>query len=163
IFGKPSNTGKWGWRWEGHHLSLNFTMEDGKVTSATPAVFGANPATVKDGPRKGLRTLGDTEDLAKALLHSLDDDQRKVGLEEKPFPEIAGKTTSPRVGEPKGLAAAKMTEKQKGILGKLIRSYANRMPGDVAETQMKQVQEAGLDKVHFAYSGGVEAGKPHTY
>lgn len=163
IFGKPSPTGKWGWRWEGHHLALNFTMEDGKVASATPAFFGANPATVKDGPRKGLRTLPETEDLAKELFQSLDENQKKVALQEKPFPEIAGKTPTPKVGEPKGLAAAKMTDKQRGILEKLIRTYANRMPADVAETQMKQVQDGGFDKIHFAYSGGVEPGKPHTY
>src|SRR5262245_16968799 len=57
VFGTPSKTGKWGWRVEGHHLALNFTIDSGKVIGSTPAVFGANPATVKDGPRKGLRTL----------------------------------------------------------------------------------------------------------
>ncbi|HZU39265.1 MAG TPA: DUF3500 domain-containing protein, partial [Gemmataceae bacterium] len=56
VFGKPADKGKWGWRVEGHHFSLNFTVEDGEVVSATPAFFGANPATVKSGPRKGLRT-----------------------------------------------------------------------------------------------------------
>src|SRR5262249_54171239 len=63
VFGTPSKTGKWGWRVEGHHLSLNFTLDGGKVISATPAFFGANPATVMQGPRKGLRTLPEAEDL----------------------------------------------------------------------------------------------------
>src|SRR5205085_1294341 len=67
IFGKPSTTGKWGWRVEGHHLSLNFTVGAGRVIGSTPAFFGANPAVVMSGPRKGLRTLAEAEDLAKEL------------------------------------------------------------------------------------------------
>src|SRR5262249_13591598 len=68
IFGEPAKESKWGWRVEGHHLSLNFVVDHGKVTAATPAFFGANPATVKDGDRKGLRTLPEAEDLALELF-----------------------------------------------------------------------------------------------
>ncbi len=53
IFGKPAKTGKWGWRVEGHHLSLNFTLEDGKVIGSTPAFFGANPALVMERRQEG--------------------------------------------------------------------------------------------------------------
>src|SRR5437762_6083562 len=65
VFGTPSKAGKWRWRVEGHHLSLNFVVERGKIVSATPAFFGANPATVLAGARRGLRTLPEAEDLAK--------------------------------------------------------------------------------------------------
>lgn len=163
VFGTPSKTGKWGWRVEGHHLSLNFTMDKGKLVGATPAFFGANPATVKDGPRKGLRTLLEAEDLARELFQTLDDEQKKVALQEKQFAEIEQGKAKPNVGNPVGLAAAKMTSKQRDILLKLLQSYANRMPPDVAEVELNQVKEAGLEKVHFAYAGGVEPGKPHTY
>src|SRR5204862_1402912 len=87
VFGTPSKTGKWGWRVEGHHLSLNFTLDGSKVISATPAFFGANPATVKDGPRKGLRTLSEAEDLARQLIKALNEEQRKVAHQDKQFPE----------------------------------------------------------------------------
>src|SRR5262249_55342545 len=145
IFGTPSKTGKWGWRVEGHHLSLNFTLDQGKLISATPAFFGANPATVKGGSRKGLRTLPEAEDLARELFNSLDAEQKKVALQDKQFPEIEQGKAKPNVGEPKGLISAKMNEKQRSILVKLLESYANRMPPDVAEVEMKQVKEAGLD------------------
>ena len=56
IFGKPSKTGKWGWRIEGHHLSVNFTLDRGQIESPTPFMFGSNPADVKSGPREGLRS-----------------------------------------------------------------------------------------------------------
>jgi hypothetical protein len=159
IFGDPTKTGKWGWRVEGHHLSLNFTLEGGKVLGSTPAFFGANPARTKDGKR----TLPEAEDLAIDLFKSLDKDQQGVALQTEQFPEIKENTPGPDVGMPKGLPAAKMTDKQKGILQKLLEAYADRMPAPVAEVELKQVREAGLDKVHFAYAGGTEEGKPHTY
>lgn len=163
IFGTPSKTGKWGWRIEGHHLSLNFTLEGGKVVSSTPTFFGANPALVKDGPRKGLQVLKEAEDLAVDLFKSLDDAQKKVAFQDKQFGEVDNKKPANAVGEAKGVAAAKMTDKQKQILTKLIESYATRLPADVAETELKQLRDAGIDKVHFAYAGGTEPGKPYTY
>jgi hypothetical protein len=163
LFGTPSRTGKWGWRVEGHHLSLNFVIDGGQVTCATPAFFGANPATVKQGPRQGTRTLPEAEDLAKDLFRALDDEQKKAAYQNKEFPEIEGQTPAPHPGERRGLPAARMTEPQRAILWKLIRAYAGRMPAEVAEAELGQVQKDGIDAVHFAYAGGLELGKPHTY
>jgi hypothetical protein len=166
VFGTPSKAGKWGWRVEGHHLSLNFTVDRGKVLAATPAFFGANPAAVKAGPRKGLRTLPEAEDLAKELFAALDEEQRKAAFHEAPFPEIEQAVTRPTRGydRPQGLAAAKMNEKQRGILQQLIEGYAGRMPPEVAARQLSDVKEAGLDKVHFAFNRADDKpGKPYTY
>jgi hypothetical protein len=163
VFGKPSKTGKWGWRVEGHHLALNFVIDDGKVVAATPAFFGANPATVKDGARKGLRTLPEAEDLAKELFRSLDEEQKKVAYQDKQFPEITQGNADPGVGAPKGLPAAKMTDKQRDVLAKLLQAYASRVPEDVAAVEMSEVKEAGIDKIYFAYAGELAEGKPHTY
>jgi hypothetical protein len=163
VFGTPAKTGKWGWRVEGHHLSLNFLVDGGEVVAATPAFFGANPATIQDGSRKGTRTLPEAEDLAKELYQALDDGQKKVAYQEKQFPEVQGRTGAPHVGEPKGLPAAKMTARQRDILLKLVEAYANRMPTDVAEVELSDIHKAGVDQVHFAYAGGLDRGKPHTY
>ncbi len=164
LFGTPSKTGKWGWRVEGHHLSLNFAVDGGKIIAATPAFFGANPATVMQEPRKGTRTLMEADDLAKELFKMLDDNQKKIALQEKDFPEIKSHTIlDPEVGQPKGLAAAKMTAKQRGLLLKLLQAYAGRMPPDVAEAEMAEVHKAGLEQIYFAYNGGVEPGQRHTY
>ena len=163
IFGTPSKTGRWGWRVEGHHLSLNFTIDGGKVIAATPAFFGANPATVMQGPRKGTRTLREADDLAKELFKTLDEEQKKIAYQEKEFPEIDSQNRAPKLGAPKGLPAAKMTEKQRGVLLRLLQAYASRMPDDVAEAEMGEVHKAGLEQIYFAYNGGLESGKPHTY
>lgn len=163
VFGDPSKTGRWGWRVEGHHLSLNFLMDGGRVVSATPAFFGANPATVKDGGRKGLRTLPEAEDLARDLFKSLDDSQKQTAMQEKQHPEIQEKTDAPKVGGPQGLAAAKMTPPQRQTLLRLLESYAGRLADDIAHSEMANVEKAGLDQVHFSYYGGTEPGKPYTY
>src|SRR3989442_1519354 len=80
FFGSPAKTGKWGWRVEGHHLSVTFTLDRGQVDSPTPFMFGANPATVKAGPQAGLRAIPEVEDLARELIKSLDADQAKVAI-----------------------------------------------------------------------------------
>ena len=51
FFGKPSIDGAWGWRFEGHHLSLSFTVLDGHIASITPSFWGTNPGKVLTGPR----------------------------------------------------------------------------------------------------------------
>jgi len=163
IFGNPSRTGKWGWRVEGHHLSLNFVVDRGQVTASTPAFFGANPAWVKSGDRKGLRTLAAEEDLARSLFDDLDTDQRAVALQSKQFPEIEARKARPQVGPPVGLPASRMNAKQRDLLLKLITAYADRMPPDVAQSELASVRMAGLEKVHFAYAVADKPGKPHTY
>jgi hypothetical protein len=164
VFGTPGKTGKWGWRVEGHHLSLNFTLDGGDVVAATPAFFGANPALVKDGPRKGLATLADAEDLARELFKSLDERQKKASLQPDHFGEVEGKTPAPKAGAPKGLVATEMTPDQRELLRKLVRAYAERMPPEVAQAELDQIKKAGgLEKVHFAFAGGAEPGQKHTY
>ena len=164
IFGTPAKTGKWGWRVEGHHLSINFTMDGTQVVAATPFFFGSNPAEVKGGDRKGLRILAPVEDLAKDLYNALSDEQKQVALQKiKGFPEPGEKTLVPKVGTPVGLAAAKMTDPQKKLLMKLLTSYTDRMPPDVGALELRTAREAGMDNVHFAFTGSTEAGKGLTY
>jgi hypothetical protein len=168
IFGTPSKAGKWGWRIEGHHLSLNFVVDRGKIVASTPAFFGANPALIKNetekGPKTGYRTLPEAEDLAQQLFASLSDEQKKEAQQPKPFPEIEEGKPVAQPGEPKGIAAAKMNEKQRGLLMKLIQSYAERMPPEVATVEMTDVKGGGIDKIHFAFAQENEKpGKPYTY
>lgn len=164
IFGTPSKSGKWGWRIEGHHLSLNFVVDRGKIVASTPAFFGANPAEIKMGPRKGSRTLPEAEDLAKQLFASLDEDQRKIAFQNKQFPEIEQGNAAAHPGEAKGLPAAQMNPKQRDLLMKLIQSYAQRMPPEVAEAELAEVKSAGIDKIHFAFAQEADKpGKPYTY
>ncbi len=164
IFGEPSNTGQWGWRVEGHHLSVNLTLNKGEVVSATPLVFGANPAEVRQGPRKGLRTLPEIEDIVKQLIASLTEEQQKLARQPKQLPEIKEGQPTAGVGAPVGLPAGQMTEEQKATLWKLLEAYASRSPGDVAQAELKRAKEAGAEKITFAYHIDEDKkGKPYTY
>jgi hypothetical protein len=164
IFGTPSKTGQWGWRVEGHHLSLNFTIDKGAVVSATPSFFGANPATIQTGPRKGHQPLAGAEKFAKELFDSLDEKQQKVARQPRQFPEIEQAKAAPNVGPPRGLPGARMNDKQLKILKKLLEAYAGRMPPEVGAYELERVEKAGLDKVHFAFARAEDKpGKPYTY
>ena len=164
VFGDPTNTGKWGWRIEGHHLSVNFTLEKGVIVSATPLLFATNPAEVRDGSRKGLRTLAEIEDTAKQLIQSFDDDQNKLAKQAKQFPEIKEGQPNAAVGDPVGLPMAKLDEKQAALLRKLIEAYANRLTPEAAAQEMQRVKDAGAENVKFAYCVEPDKkGSPYTY
>ena len=164
IFGEPSNTGAWGWRVEGHHLSLNFTLDKGQVISATPLMLGANPAEVKAGPKKGLRTLPEIEDIAKKLMAALTPEQVKVAQQAKQLPEIKEGQPKADVGTRIGLVAEKMTADQKKLLNQLVEAYANRLPGTIATEELKRYTDAGAGQVAFAYCiEENKPGKPYTY
>lgn len=64
VYGDPANGKVWGLRFEGHHLSANFTLNGDTVLSATPSFFGSNPETVPSGPHKGLRPIAAKESRA---------------------------------------------------------------------------------------------------
>ncbi|HEX3149908.1 MAG TPA: DUF3500 domain-containing protein [Gemmataceae bacterium] len=163
IFGKPSKTGKWGWRIEGHHLSVSFTVDRGQIESPTPFFFGANPATIKNGSKAGQRSLPEVEDGVRELIKALDADQVKVAHRDKHFPEIGENTPAAKLAEPVGLAGAKMTDKQRELLVKLLEAYTNRMPPNVGASELKAAKDGGVDKIYFAYSGEAEVGKAYTY
>ena len=164
LFGEPSNTGKWGWRIEGHHLSVNFTLDKGEVISATPMVFGVNPAEIREGPKKGQRVVPEVEDLAKELIAALTDAQKKVAAQTKQFAEIREKFPDAAVGDPVGLPAQDLTADQKKMLRKLVEAYANRLPADLAAVELKKVDAGDFAKVHFAYCiEEKKEGKPYSY
>ena len=52
---------------------MNYTIKDGKIVASSPSFFGSNPHEVREGPRAGLRVLGNEEDLARKLMKSLNE------------------------------------------------------------------------------------------
>ena len=164
IFGKPG-TKAWGWRVEGHHLSLNFAVDGDEVLAVTPSFFGANPAEVKTGPRKGLRVLPQEEDLARELVKSLDPEQRKIAVVNTTAPRdiITGHDRKAKLLEPQGIASAKLKPAQKELLMKLLREYVFRYRNEIAEADLKKIRDSGEEKISFAWAGGIEPGEGHYY
>ncbi|MBI2929783.1 MAG: DUF3500 domain-containing protein [Verrucomicrobia bacterium] len=164
IFGQPDEQGTWGWRVEGHHLSVNFTVVGGQIAAA-PSFFGSNPGEVRDGPRQGLRVLGEEEDLGRQLVKSLTDAQRKTAIIDATAPKDILTEAKRKVTplEQTGLAYAKMTASQRRLLGELVRMYAHRHRPDVAHKDLEKIEKAGWGKLRFAWAGGVERGEGHYY
>jgi len=164
VFGEPSDTGTWGFRVEGHHLSQNFTVVNGKVAD-TPSFFGANPAEVREGPRKGLRTLAAEEDLGRDLMESLTPEEKKVAIvTADAYKDILTEASrkAALAGQPSGLSAAKMSKKQFELLQTLISNYAQNVPDQLAQARMEQLKKAGTN-VFFAWAGVEQRGGPHYY
>ncbi len=168
IFGDPDapdHKEPWGWRVEGHHLAVNFTIVGDIGTVGGPIFFGANPGEVRVGPRKGLRVLAEEEDLARALVMSLDDDQRKVAVvsEEAPKDILSAALRTATPLEPAGLSAGKLNGEQVAQLMNIMTVYAERQRPELADQDLAKALRAGVDKIHFAWAGGTDPGQPHYY
>ena len=165
VFGEPGPKSTWAWRYEGHHLSHHWTVVNGTALATTPQFFGANPAEVREGPKKGLRPLAAEEDLGYELLRSLDDKQRQMAIIDPKAPNDILTTNSKEaaIQEDRGLAYAQMTAPQKALLVKLIEENASAQPDAIAKDRLAKVRAAGLDKVKFAWMGGVEKAEGHYY
>lgn len=166
IFGRPEPHGTWGWRIEGHHLSVNFLVVDGVKISATPMFFGANPAEVRvDHAQKGRRALAAEEDLGRALMKSFDDEQRRIALiaTRAPADIITGNDRQAKLEAPTGLPYARMTPAQQTQVRALVEVYAGRLRPEIASLEIQRIADRGWDHVHFAWAGSLEPGQGHYY
>jgi hypothetical protein len=164
VFGTPADKGAWGWRFEGHHISLHFTMLDGKPV-ASPTFAGSNPAEVRDGPEKGKRVLGQQEDAARALLMALDETQRATAMISAVAPNeiVTNNQVDIKPLSPEGIRASAMTPMQREALMKVLDSFVGLMAPDVAADRMARITAAGTGNIAFAWAGGVERGQKHYY
>lgn len=208
LFDRPDPKKRWGWRFEGHHVSLHYTIVDGKIIAPTPTFFGSNPAESPLNSVATLRPLAATEDLARELMYSMDDEQKSIALLSRLTPPDITQMNRPKVIDralpailpefndppgvaamaqfldaemaqlaltieqlepvrysttPSGLAAGSMNNGQREILKALIAEYVERMPGELAEIEMKKIELLGLENIHFAWAGRLERKQPHYY
>src|SRR5262245_27771342 len=165
VFGAPSTKDTWGWRVEGHHVSLHFTVVKGNLIASSPTFFGSNPAEVREGPKKGLRILGDQEDTARSLLMALNDSQRAKAIIQNVALNDIVTTNKVEISplSPVGLAASDMTPPQRELLMKVVDAYISKMADDIAAERRSKLQKAGVEKIAFAWAGETQRGKKHYY
>jgi hypothetical protein len=165
IFAGSSDAQPWGWRFEGHHLSVNVTELGANGQIVAPLFMGANPARVPSGPKQGHRLLAGEEDLAFELLRMLDPAQRaRATIAAQPFGDIVTKS-DPAVQSMAlaGLPAGEMTDGQHRQLRRLLELYAGRMADSAASRQLRRIDDAGFARLHFAWAGASQPGQPHYY
>jgi hypothetical protein len=165
VFGTPSATDAWGWRVEGHHVSVRFTLAGGSVDVGAPSFFGANPAEVRDGPKKGLRILGYEEDPARALVTALDARQRAKAIIQSVAPGdiVTGNSVDISPLAPVGIAMTDLNAAQREMLIQVVDAYTSAMAADIAADRVSRLTKAGVDKLTFAWAGGIERGQRHYY
>jgi hypothetical protein len=165
VFGEPSAREPWGWRVEGHHLSLNFTVAGATLVADAPAFFGANPAEVREGSRRGLRVLGREEDLGRELFLALDEPQRQKALIADVAPAEIVTGNAPRVDPlaPAGVEASDLTGPQVAVLRQLLEEYLSRQDEEIAAIERDRIERAGFGRLRFAWAGKIEPGQPHYY
>ena len=179
IFGEPGPKGTWGLSFEGHHLSLNFTVRDGELVDSTPQFMGANPAEVRTTfpglPAAKSRVLAAEESLAFELVNSLDEDQRKQAViaAEAPAEIRAAGAAQPPADPPAGIPFSKLTAEQQSLVRRLVETYCGSMPAEVASERLSLIEKGspaaaglvhhGWDEIHFAWAGALAPGKGHYY
>lgn len=165
IFGQPDAKGAWGWRYEGHHTSLNWTSLKGKIVASSPQFLGTNPAEVREGPQKGVRVLAAEEDLGRMLVKSLTPEQRKEAIigDTAPGDVLTAANRKAALLDDKGIPYRQLTNEQQGILLSLVQEYANVQAPEIAKHRLDAVRKSGMESVKFAWMGGLEKGQGHYY
>jgi Protein of unknown function (DUF3500) len=164
IFGTPG-TFPWGWRFEGHHLSLNVTLPAAGYVAVTPFFAGAHPATVANGPNKGFRLLGAAQDLARQIMSGLTDAQRRAALiADRSFGDIvAGPQREKDLGQPRGLELGAMADPQRAQGETLLEQFLGTLTPDLAASQKQRVREQGLQRFRFAWAGSLSPGDAYYF
>ncbi len=165
IFGEPGGDEPWGWRAEGHHVSLHFSIWEDDIISMTPFFFGANPAEVRKGPKSGLRILGAREDMAYELMDSLDAGQRSktVIYDEAPYDILTYNSSKVSLPKEEGLSVSAMSGTQREMLMGLVTEYVNQVNEELAGRRLAALKDGGFDQLHFAWAGPLDRSAAHYY
>lgn len=165
VFGTPGDPKGWGWRFEGHHVSVNLTFVEGKGTSVTPSFLGASPAEIRGGPKKGLRVLAAEEDLARALVATLlAAGKTEVIFSEKAPGEILSfEHRKATVLDPVGVLFSELTGTQQSAMLTLISEYTGRYRSEISATDMDKIKAAGIEKIRFGWAGSTKIGEAYYY
>jgi hypothetical protein len=167
IFGIPSATTIWGWRFEGHHVAFHFSADKKQLVSGTPGFLGSNPAIVQSGPQKNKEVLKEETDKGFAFLHALSPEETKRAIIDTIAPGeiVTAANRTAMIEHPAGIRYNELTPANQQLLLQLIKLYIHRYTTLFADQMLKEIQSAGLDKLWFTWAGYTEhmLGKPYYY
>lgn len=163
IWGQPGSGAPWGFKFEGHHISINCTSDGSRIV-VTPLFLGDDQAEVTETRYSGLRVLTKEEDYAFRFLHSLTAGERETATlsVEVPGDIITNPKGPRRLEEKQGLAVGTLNNEQKILFRRLVAEFVDNLEFGKREEYWKEF-EAGFDQTFFAWIGGYEEDKPHYY
>ena len=168
VFGQPEQAGSWGWRFEGHHLSLNFSLVNGRIFSVTPSFWGASPAKVTEGKHAGMRVLAEEETTAFKFFKSLSPPQKKMAIlsDKAPREIYSGQDNTvdwSTFVPAQGLPITKMNPRQKGWLQEVIAVYSAKHRTQVVKQINQNKPLLHPTETFFAWAGGLTPETGHYY
>ena len=160
MFGMPGGAEPWGWRFEGHHLSRNFTVVVQQIAE-TPFFLGSWP-TVASG---GLRAMAREEDAARELVRSLEGPSREAAIFQARTLTNHVTQNQPWVSplDPVGIAAGDLSADQQALVLEIIQTYLGVQPASIATPMFERIRGAGIENSRFGWAGSVEPRRPHYY
>ncbi|MEO6232499.1 MAG: DUF3500 domain-containing protein [Ferruginibacter sp.] len=163
FFGEPTDSA-WGYKLEGHHLSINFTFVKDKL-SVTPFFVGTDPAEYPTTEYAGWRVLGQEEDLGIKLIHLLTPAQQKTATMSTGVPKdiITAAESGKRLVDNWGLLGSAMTKEQQATMQYIIREFVFNLEYDKAMIEYNKILAAGVGKIYFGWIGSYDESKPHYY
>jgi hypothetical protein len=163
FFGEPTDS-IWGYKLEGHHLSVNFTFVKEKI-SVTPFFIGTDPAEYSNSEYAGWRVLGQEEDLGIKLINLLSHPQQNKATMSMEVPKdiITAAESGKRLVDNWDILGADMNADQKAVLQYIIREFVFNLEYDKAVIEYDKIIKAGIDKIYFGWIGAYEEKKSHYY
>ncbi len=166
IFGDPEKDGAWGWRVEGHHLSLNFTAMGDRIISATPHCVCADPMEVTEGLYSGLAPIHREDYMGRDLARNLSDAQLARTRRDGDVPNNvrAGPGRAEITAEPGGITYTELSdETQRHLMLGIAETYVSNLPDELARAQMARLDDTARDALRFEWAGGFETTDLHYY
>ncbi|GAA0806720.1 DUF3500 domain-containing protein [Spirilliplanes yamanashiensis] len=161
LFGGPGDDA-FGWRFEGHHLSVTMTLAGDRVSPA-PLFLGANPARVDHAGHPVLRPLAPEEDLGRAVLLAMAPQDRRRAVVADAAPDDIRSGIAARAAatiEPAGVPVADLGVGARSLVEQLVALYLARLPEELADAEDRRLDRRAL---HFAWEGPPGPGVRHYY
>jgi len=164
IVGDPVGSAPWGWRVEGHHISLRFLLQGNRVLSSTPAFLGAAPTVPQLGPNIGMEVLGPEETIAMELALSLHGDQKEMALRSEGVPRdiLHGPDRGVSV-KPEGIRRDQLDPSQVQLLDQLINVHLGLMASPMMKAERSRIDLAQPGSIRFCWWGPIDRSKRHSY
>jgi hypothetical protein len=153
LFGEPGG-GPFGFRYEGHHLSVNVTAAPGAAPASTPLFLGAQPRVVADTGA----VLGEEEAAARALLAALPEALRARAM--LPYEDdrglMLGQVRRVASRSEAGVARGEAPPEAQAHYDRLVALFAGFFADEIAAARLAEIDAAGRDALRFAWAESSE-------